>query len=172
MKKRIALYLFSTVLLGLTSLSASAGTNNYPASMCVKWNSGQATPALSYSRIFNPSTNRLYVDCPALRTDFNGLFHNSAVESSWLSAIDRNPNDAVCTRLVKFRHTGFTSTASSGSNGQECTTINSGTSLYAQKLHTGSLSLGHGDYHLYFSTRIPGTYGGARSAVVTYRVSQ
>lgn len=172
MKKCTTLYIFLAILLGFTSFSASAASFNYPASMCIKWNSGQPTPALAHSRIFNTSTSPMFVDCPAIRNDFNGFFHNSAVESSWLSAIDRNPSDSVCTTLVKFRHTGFISTAATGSFGRRCTTINSGTTLFAQKLQQGSLSLGHGDYHLYFSVRVPGTSNGARSGVVTYNVNQ
>ncbi|WP_455209110.1 hypothetical protein [Kaarinaea lacus] len=172
MKKYTALYGFLAILLGCVSFTASAGSNNYPAAMCVKWNSSQPTPLLSSSRIFNDSTSRMYVDCPAVRDDFDGFLHSSAVESSWLSAIDTNPNDAVCTTLVKYRHSGFTSTAQSASLGQRCTTINSGASLFSEKLPQGSLSLGHSDYHLYFSVRVPGTFNGTRSGIVTYNVDQ
>ncbi len=172
MKKHILVSSFLAVMFGFSSFSAFAFSDNYPASMCIKWNSGQPTPILSYSRIFNPSTARMYVDCPVIRKDFDGFAHNSAVESSWLSAIDRNTADAVCTTLIKYRHTGFTSTAQSASAGRRCTTINSGASLYAQKLQQGSLLLGHSDYHLYFSVRVPGTSAGARSGVVTYNVIQ
>lgn len=172
MKKITTLNSILAILLATLSVSAFAGSNNYPASMCVTWNSGQPTPVLGSGRIFNPSTSRMYVDCPAIRDDFDGFLHTSAVESSWISAIDTNPTDAVCSTLIKYRHTGFTSTAQSATAGQQCTTINSGASLYAQRLNQGSLVLGDPDYHLYFSVFVPGTYNGARSAVVTYNVTQ
>jgi hypothetical protein len=167
MKNTLFFYTLMVILLALSSITAFADSDNYPAAECVVWNSAQPTPSLSSSRVFNTSTSRMYLDCPAHRTDFDGFLHNSAVESSWVSAIDRNTSDSVCAMLVKYRHTGFSSTAQSASGGWQCTTVDSGASLYAQRLNTGSLALGHSDYHLYFSVRVPGSVSGANSGVVT-----
>ena len=173
MKIYILAYSLLAVVLSFISFSAFAASDNYPAAMCIKWNSGQPTPALSYSRIFNNSTARMYVDCPAVRKDFDSFAHWSAIESSWISAIDRNPSDSVCSRIIKYRHTGFTSRAIGSSTGRRCTTINSSaTSPYAQKLSQGSLSLGHADYHLYLSVSIPGRSSSGSSGLVTYNVRQ
>jgi hypothetical protein len=159
-------------IFSLNSFSVYAGADVYPASECVKWRASEPTPELNNSRIFNPSTSWMRVDCPAGRHDFDGFLYTSAVESSYVSAIDRNDNADVCAVLVKYRHTDFTSTASWASGGFRCTTINSGTTLFAEKIHTGSLFLGHPDYHLFFSVWVPGRAGDAKSGLVSFNVSQ
>ncbi|HEY5601471.1 MAG TPA: hypothetical protein VIM41_00015 [Gammaproteobacteria bacterium] len=92
MKKHTLVHSLTALLLGCISFTAFAGSNNYPAAQCVKWDAAQPTPVLNASRIYNASTLPMYVDCLAIRDDFDGFLHTSAVESSWLSAIDGHLN--------------------------------------------------------------------------------
>ncbi len=157
------------LLLGLVSYSAHADRANYPGSVCVKWNASDPEPELSSSKIRNPSSSRwLRLDCPALRTDFDGLFHDAGVDGSWVRMVDRHYSSNARCRLVSFSHNTSGSTSFWGTGNR----YTSGSGNQAQHLNTGSLGGENSASHLYFSCHLPPTYSGNRSALVTYQVNQ
>ena len=169
MLKKITLSAITLIGLGLVANNALAGTSTQPGSMCVKWNEGQPDISLSYSKIRNTSTSHyLYVDCPVVRTDFDGFLHDAAVEDSWVRVVDQNWTYNNRCRLVSYSHN------TNGSNSYWATgnVYSSGSNAGAQQLNTNSLGGENGASHLYFSCRIPPRYNGVYSSITTYKVWQ
>ncbi len=162
----------TAILFGALALfggQAMAGKATLPGSACVKWNSSDPEPSLSYSELRNPSSTRwLRVDCPVVRTDFDGFLHDAAVEKSWVRMVDKNYNRNGYCRLVSYSHNtnGTTSYWATGNR------FTSGSGNQAQVLNTGSLDGENGASHLYFSCHIPPSYAGNYSSLVTYYANQ
>ena len=80
-----------------------AGKVLYPASMCVRFNSGHVIPYLSHSRIFNQSTTQeMYVDCPILHFNFSRYGNN--IDDADVGIIDNNTTrDAKCWLTSRFQ---------------------------------------------------------------------
>jgi hypothetical protein len=133
----------------------------YPGSMGVRY-AGTDTPSLNFSAIGNPSsTTWLYLDLPVIKDSIN---HN--IERGWIKAIDMNYySDITGTLLSTYRNGnqwwGWT-------NGSMKT---SGTSSGVQTLSFGSLGANSG-CHYYYSCRIPPSYNGNTSYIVSYKVDE
>ena len=162
----IALFLGAFALFGG---QAMAGQALLPASACVKWNSSDPEPSLAYGELRNPSSTRwLRVDCPVMRTDFDGFLHDAGVEGSWIRMVDKHYNSNGNCRLVSYSH-NTNSTTSYWATGLRST---SGSGNHAQVLNTGSLGGENSSSHLYFSCRIPPSYSGNYSSIVSHYVNQ
>jgi hypothetical protein len=164
----------SSVIVSALALALSgdafAGTTNQPGSMCVKWYPTEPEPRLSSSAIRNPSTTQtLRVDCPVVRTDFDGFLHDAGVEDSWVRVTDRNPlagRDVRC-QLVSYARVGSSSNFWGGA-----VRFSSGSNNAVQQLNTNGVGGENGVSHLYFSCHIPPVWNGQQSDLVTYRVKQ
>ena len=140
----------------------------YPASSCVKVSG--STPALSFSRLFNPGTGRMGLDCPVvhdnpLRSIQDGYV--DVIDQNFANNTTNNPDTQVCAELVSLSQ-AFSSTITFRSTGRKCST---GANSVSQRLSFGGLPT-NGNAHYYYSVTIPGTFNGQRSGIVTYRVDE
>ena len=153
----------------LFSGQTMAGQTILPGSACVKWNSTDPEPSLSSSEIRNPSSSRwLRLDCPVVRTDFDGFLHDAGVEGSWVRVVDKHYSGNARCRLVSYSH----NTNGTTSYWATSTRYSAGSGNHAQVLNTGSLNGENGASHLYFSCHIPPAYSGNYSSLATYYVNQ
>lgn len=168
MRKLMTCALLAVALAALGAAHAQARTYVYPGSSCVR--TAGPTPAFSYSRIFNPGTDILYLDCPIAAVQ--------SVRGHNVDVIDQNyVNDnvsrysQVCVELVGVLQRYY-STVYIASTGMQCTR---GASSGGNRISMGSFPLkggaGVSDY-FYYSVSIPPTFNGQRSAIISYRVQQ
>jgi hypothetical protein len=134
----------------------------YAASECKKWNEADPALWLTGSRIFNPSTQPIAIDCPVVKD------RNANIFNSWIRVIDQHPGDQVCARLVALRHLGNSVVVRQGAGRCSGVALNSPNAV---QLNTGGLTSVPWDAHYYFSVyRFPARYAGRNSGVVTYYV--
>lgn len=168
MMKKYGLLAVTSIVLGLAGSIAAAGETSMPGSGCIKWNSGDPEPALSYSEIQNPSSTQwLRVDCPVAKTDFDGFLHDAGIEDSWVRVYDRHPGAAIRCQLVSYYRNTFGGSFWSTGN-RYSSTPNVG----VVQLNTDALNGENSITHLYYSCHIPPAYAGSRSSIITHYVRQ
>jgi len=143
----------------------------YPGSSCVRFAGSTAVlPALSVSRLFNPATTVLRLDCPVVHDSIN-----FSIQSGYVDVIDQNfagdalndANTQVCAELVSASQ-ALSSVITFRSTGRRCTT---GASSVSKRLSFGGLAA-NGNAHYYYSVSIPPTFNGLQSAIIAYRVDE
>ena len=151
----------TAALLGGPAQAGDAKT--YPGSMCVRYSG--ASPSYSSSAIGNPSSTQwLYLDCPAINDSMNEDLNNS-----WVGALDRHySSDIRCSvNSAYWNSTHSTFYGWWGSN-----QYSSGSGNHRQLLSWGGLSGSGETVHTYFSCRIPPTYSGNRSYIISYHTNE
>ncbi len=161
------------VMSGLFGSPAAQASDDkiYPGSMCVRFSGSTAVlPTLADSRLFNPATTVLRMDCPVVHDSIN-----SGIQSGYVDVIDRNfagdnSNDAntqVCAELISISQ-ALSSVITFRSTGRRCTT---GASSVSKRLSFGSLAANSNAYY-YYSVSLPPTFNGQQSAIIAYRVNE
>jgi hypothetical protein len=125
-------------ILGVSQAQALDG-KLYPGSMCNRFAGSTAVlPTLNASRLLNPATTVLRLDCPVI--------HDSlapSIQSGYVDVLDRNfagdafnnENSQVCAELFSTSQ-AFTSILTIRSTGRRCTT---GASSVSKRLFFGGL---------------------------------
>lgn len=151
-----------SILSLVTTTTFAADAKIYPGSMGVRWNATDPVPELNTSSIQNPSSSRwLRLDLPVIHDSLG-----RPIRAGWVKVLDRHYSQNVrCTLVSVFRSggsfSGWTSpTRSSSGSG------NSPQTLYFPAQASNS------QCHYYFSCHVPRTYGGNRSAIVSYVVDE
>jgi hypothetical protein len=143
----------------------------YPASMCVQWaGSSTVLPVLNDSRLFNPSTTIMRLDCPAVHDSIN-----NSIERGYVDVIDNHADDAslpetakqVCALLVSASQV-TSSTTTVRTTPRVCST---GAKFQSQRLSFGGLPADR-NAHYYYSVSIPPVDNGLRSAIISYFVDE
>jgi hypothetical protein len=147
---------------------AYAGTEVYPAAMCVKWSSG-GTPNYSFGSIRNTSsTSTLSLDCPAVHDP--GPNDVATIQSGWVRVTDQHFSQDICCTLTVVDHSG--SGFDSWWGGPKCSV---GSSPNVQHLDFGAVWFNPSDSlfsHYYYSCHIPPTYNGQLSYIHTYSIDE
>jgi hypothetical protein len=143
----------------------------YPGSMCVRFAGSTAVlPTLDSSRLFNPATTVLSLDCPVVHDSIN-----ESIQDGYVDVIDQNfagnasgdGNVQVCANLVSVSQ-AFSSTLTVRSAGRKCTI---GANSVSQRLTFGGISA-NSNAHYFYSVTIPPTFNGARSSIISYKVDE
>ena len=112
MRKLVLITALGTAIV-LQSVTALAGKQVYPGSMCVRWNQNESVPVLNGSRIYNPSsTQEMHVDCPILHQNFDPNTGNN-LDDADIGVIDTNTTrNASCwlTALYQINSTLYGTT--------------------------------------------------------------
>jgi hypothetical protein len=156
-------------LLGVSQAQAVDG-KLYPGSMCVRTSGSAASlPTLNRSRLFNPTTTILRLDCPVV--------HDSiapSIQGGFVDVIDQNfngdafsQNNQVCVNLNSVSQ-ALTSTLTIRSTATRCTT---GASSVSKRLSFGSLPA-NSNAHYFYSVTLPPAFLGNQSAIISYRVDE
>lgn len=148
---------------GMAVASVQANDNKtYPGSMAVKWQG--STPSYMLSSIGNPSSLIwMYVDLPAIN-DSNGSIANSQVK-----VVDRH-YDADIRCSVKQLYWNSSTDSMAGYWGAKYSS--NGASDNLKTITTGALP-GYGlSFHSFISCRVPPSYSGNESRIVSYYVSE
>ena len=135
----------------------------YPGSMGVRY--AGASPSYNYSAIGNPSSTQwMYVDLPVINDDMG-----DDISSSYVRVLDRHySSDVRCS--INSAYWNSSAGAFYGYWGANKYSAGSGNSL--QSLPTGGVGGAGTSYHHYFSCRVPPTYSGNRSYIVSYYVNE
>ncbi len=131
--------------------------------MCVRYSG--ATPIYSTSAIGNPSSTQwLYLDCPAINDSMSEDLNNS-----WVGVLDRHYSSNVrCSvNSAYWNNTHDKFYGWWGSN-----QYSDGSSNNRQALSWGSLGGSGETVHTYFSCRLPPTYSGNRSYIISYHTNE
>jgi hypothetical protein len=147
-------------LMVVSAPQAQAGDAKvYAGSSCVPYGSNRS-PSYSRSSIYNLSASQsLDVDCPAVHDDKN-------IARGWVRVIDQHYSDKVSCTLNSIYFSG--SSAYGWWSGQE----SSGSSSSLQHLAFVGNSPVNSTSHYYLSCRIPPTYNGYPSSVISYQVDE
>jgi hypothetical protein len=143
----------------------------YPASMCVRF--GGSAPRLDSSRLFNPGTTVMRLDCPVVHD-----FIEESIQDGYVDVIDQNngfidqnhgPTDIqVCAFLFSVSQ-AFSSAPTIRFSERKCSTSASSVS---QRLSFGGLAADP-NAHYFYSVSIPPTsFNGAQSAIISYKVDE
>jgi hypothetical protein len=133
----------------------------YPGSMCVRWSG--PNPVYANSGIGNPGTTTLYLDCPAAHDSIN-----YGINNGWVKVLDRHFSSPAQCNLNSLYASGswffgwWTPFRSS---------IGGSASSPVETLYFGSLS-SSSTAHYYYSCRVPPTYNGYVSYLMTYKVDE
>jgi hypothetical protein len=134
-----------------------------PGSMGVRY--AGASPSYNASAIGNPSsTEWVYLDLPVINDDMSNDIGYSNVR-----VLDRHYTSDVCCSVNSVY---WNSSASAFYGWWGATKCSAGSSNNLQYLITGGVSGAGSTYHQYFSCRIPPTYSGNRSYIVSYYVDE
>jgi hypothetical protein len=160
--------LAATVLTTLGASQAQAVDGKlYPGSSCVRWQG--SSPIVSFSRLFNPGTTVMRLDCPVVHD-----FIDESIQDGYVDVLDRNfgsstdaANVQVCADLVSISQ-ALSSTLTVRSTGRRCSV---GASSVSQRLSFGGLAANR-NAHYYYSVSIPPTFNGQRSALISYEVDE
>ena len=149
-----------SVIFTLSFLSTKASAQDYktyPGSMCVKWQGPE--PTISFSSILNPSSSEyLYVDCPLIVDVTDGH-----VSLPYVVLLDQHYSKDVRCSINSAQRKNSTWYGYWGSN-----QFSEGNSTNKQEFLWYKHSKA-GDYGIYyFSCRIPPTYNGNKSAIISY----
>ncbi|MCG8312616.1 MAG: hypothetical protein MI976_05320 [Pseudomonadales bacterium] len=150
------------VLAVATSAAQADDQKVYPGSMGVKYSG--PTPTYSTSSIGNPSsTSWMYVDLPAI----NDL--SDDVKASYVRVLDRHySSDVRCTVNQAY----WNNTADTFYGWWGGAQYSGGSSTNSQTLNTGAVGGTGGAVHTYFSCRVPPTYSGNVSRIISYSVTE
>lgn len=154
---------------GLATIGAAhaqaQSVENYPGSSCVRW--AGPTPVFNYSRLFNPGTEILYLDCPV------GHDPAKTVNSGMVDVVDQNFSGddfnrwhQVCAQLVGVSQAGSSVTARG--TPWWCTT---GARSASQTLG-GVVALPFDqNAHYYWSVSIPPNFNGQQSGIARFYIT-
>ena len=136
----------------------------YPGSMGVRY-AGANPPSYNTSAIGNPSSTKwLYVDLPAINDDMN-----DDVKNTWVRVLDRHYSHNV---RCSFNTAYWNNSADRFYGWWGANKYSTGSGNNAQVLYTGGSGGKGSSYHHYFSCRIPRTYSGNRSYIISYYVNE
>jgi hypothetical protein len=158
-----ALAAIAMATLGASQAQAEEDGKLYPASSCVRWQG--SSPVLSFSRLFNPGTTVMRLDCPVIHD-----FIADSIQDGYVDVIDRNfgsGDTQVCADLTSVSQ-ALSSTLTVRSTGRRCSV---GASSVSQRLSFGGLPP-NSNAHYYYSVSIPPTFNGLRSGIISYRVDE
>ena len=155
--------LMSALLLFGSAAAMAGDAKTYPGSMCVRYSG--STPSYNTSAIGNPSSSQwLYVDCPVINDEMSKDLANS-----WVGVLDRHYSyDANCS--INSAYWNNSASAFYGWWGENKYTAGSGNNL--QKLTWGALGGAGESVHTYFSCKIPPSYSGNVSYIVSYHANE
>lgn len=154
----------TTVLASACALAATsvlaADVKTYPGSMGVKYSG--PTPTYSSSSIGNPSSSSwMYVDLPAINDEDNDIL------TSYVRVLDRHYSSEV---RCSINQAYWNNSAGVMYGWWGPNVSSSGSSTSSQTLFTGALGGTGMNVHTYFSCRVPPTYSGNVSRIISYYV--
>ena len=159
---RVAKAAACLALIGGAGIAEAGDRKVYPGEMGVKWSG--PNPVYNTGAIGNPSsTSWMYVDLPVINDDTG-----SGIDYSSVAVVDRHySSDVRCSiNTAYWNNSADTFYGYWGPNRSS-----SGSSGDQQTLSTGSAS--HGSTrHEYFSCRIPPTYSGNVSYIISYTADE
>ena len=156
------LFISALAVLSLVTPTTFAGDGKvYPGAMGIRWSSYDPFPSFNYGMIENPSSSKwLRLSLPVVHDSI----YAKSITSGWVKAVDRHYSKNVkCYLRAAFRN------GSSFYTWTSAIKYTSGSSSGPQTLKFGSVGM-NSISHYYFTCRIPPTYSGNRSGIVSYYV--
>ena len=160
---KVSLVAFTIATLGTSQVHADEKV--YPGSLCVRYAGSQAVNYY-WSAIGNRSSDTwLYLDCPVVR-DTIGIGVGGSIYRGKVRVNDRNLDYGIeCTLVAAWRHV-------SGLNWWTWTNGTGAAEAGVRVIPYGTINTSSSDVYYYYSCRIPPTYNGAISEIVSYSVEE